>query len=87
MAGIGLEPREGFEWSRVRWAAPNARRTDKCSYCGGALPVDYEAGFWLFSRKGYCATFCKACQTRWWGLECFDEPEDLPEVLDEADEA
>jgi len=69
-----LAPKPGFDWRRVRWGAPDARRTDRCSYCGAKLPDDDDddaepfVPLILWNREGWCAEFCAGCQVKWWGL-------------------
>lgn len=61
-----LQPRPGFDWSRVRFGAPDARVADDCSYCEAPLG-EGEAPLMLFTKKGAMAQFCEDCQERWWG--------------------
>jgi hypothetical protein len=67
-----LAPLPCFDWALVKWGAPNARRTTRCSYCGAQFPDgEDDAEFVpliLWNPEGWCAEFCDACQRRWWGL-------------------
>ena len=69
---ITLAPKAGFDWLKVKWGKPDARRTNNCSYCGARFPDDDDDGFVpliLWSKRGDCAEFCEECQRKWWGLE------------------
>jgi hypothetical protein len=81
-----IRPRRGFDWQRVKWGAPDAPRTEHCSYCGDKLPRDDDAfvPLTMWTSDGWCAEFCDHCQAAWWGIEAFDdpaEPRDEPEVV------
>lgn len=64
-----IKPVPGFDWRKVRWGAPNARRTTRCSYCGAPLNDDDDVPLMLWNAEGWCAEFCEACQCRWWGFD------------------
>ena len=70
-----MEPKSGFDWSRVRWTGPLAPVDDTCSYCGAAIPDD-EIPLRLWTPDSSAAAFCRACQSAWWGIVTFDD-EDL----------
>jgi hypothetical protein len=76
-----LQPKPGFEWSRVNWGGPKERVVDCCSYCGRTIP-ESSVPLMLFSKQGHCAKFCAACQREWWGMEPVDDdiPEDDEEI-------
>jgi hypothetical protein len=66
-----IKPKSGFDWSRVKWGAPNERRTTKCSYCGAKFPDDDDSDFVsliMWSERGWCVEFCDDCQATWWGV-------------------
>lgn len=71
----GLTPKAGFDWSKVRWGAPDAPVSGRCSYCQTKIGDD-EPPLRLFSDKGDGAVFCRACQKEWWGLEEFDDEQE-----------
>jgi hypothetical protein len=73
-----LNPRRGFDWTLVEWGAPDQVRTTKCSYCATPFREDAhglpdEIPLILSTEAGWCAEFCEACQTRWWGFESFPD--------------
>lgn len=67
-----LSPAPGFDWSRVRWGAPDAPRSEQCSYCDAPLGApeepDYEVPLIIWRADGSAAEFCMVCQEQWWGL-------------------
>jgi hypothetical protein len=66
-----LAPAPGFDWHKVKWGAPNARRTTRCSYCGTPFPDEEDDDFVpliMWNSAGWCAEFCEDCQRQWWGL-------------------
>lgn len=65
-----IEPKPGFDWTRVNWGAPNQVRTDKCSYCDAALD---DVPLILWNTRGWAAEFCRACQRDWWGMVSYDD--------------
>lgn len=69
---MNLEPREGFDWSRVRWSGPLAPVDETCSYCGAAIP-DETVPLRLWNAIGFAAVFCDACMREHWGFETFGE--------------
>jgi hypothetical protein len=65
-----IKPKPGFDWRRVKWGAPNERRTTTCSYCGAKFPEDDDSDFVpliMRGERGY-AEFCDNCQATWWGV-------------------
>lgn len=74
---LTLSPLPGFNWLQVVWGAPNERRRESCSYCDTPLgPNDVPLILWR-NPDGWCAEFCPACQTRWWGfMPMSDDPPD-----------
>lgn len=66
-----LQPKSGFDWSKVRWGGPRQRRTTRCSYCSN--PLDEETvPLILWKSDGSAAEFCDACQETWWGFALSD---------------
>jgi hypothetical protein len=48
-----------------------------CSACGAGIP-ERSAPLMLFRSDGLAlARFCRACQRDYWGIEAFDEEEEL----------
>jgi hypothetical protein len=83
-----LEPRPGFDWSRVNWLGPDqpmiadGEDCEGCSYCGDAIAED-RVPLRLFNELGWGAEFCAHSEATWWGIQSFDdsvEPRDEPEV-------
>jgi hypothetical protein len=70
-----LVPAAGFDWAKVKWGAPDAPRSDYCSYCR-VLISDEDVTLMMWDKDGACAQFCDACQQTWWGLESFEAPDD-----------
>lgn len=71
-----LQPRPGFDWTRVRWTGPTALVDEICSYCGGDIDDD-EIPLRLWNNQSWAAVFCEACMETWWGFERFpDEGDD-----------
>jgi len=69
-----LEPRDGFNWSRVIWSRPDASPSVLCSYCSAVLP-EHAVPLILFKAAGDTAQFCRDCQVRWWGFQLDDDDE------------
>jgi hypothetical protein len=68
-----LEPKYGFDWTRVRWSGPSAPVDETCSYCGAAIPDDVDyVPLRLWTQESWAAVFCDACMRTWWGMEHFD---------------
>jgi uncharacterized protein with PIN domain len=65
-----LEPRNGFDWSRVSWGGPHDPVSDDCSYCGQSLDQDERdyVALRLWSDDGHAAAFCDACMAKYWGM-------------------
>ena len=40
-----LQPLPGWDWAKVNWGAPDAPRTEHCSYCGVKLPDQDDPGY------------------------------------------
>lgn len=82
----GIEPKPGFDWSRVRWDAPNDRQSDNCSYCDVAIP-ESDVPLRLWTEDGHACVFCRACSRTWWGMESFDDVDaDLDTFADTFDD-
>jgi hypothetical protein len=62
-----LAPREGFDWMAVSWGGPSEPITRTCSYCEANIDED-DVPMIMWTNQGFCARFCVACQSRWWGL-------------------
>lgn len=69
-----LQPRPGFDWTRVEWGGPYEVVSSDCSYCGAGIPDEFVP-LRLWNDEGYAAVFCRECMSRWWGMESFDEDE------------
>lgn len=67
-----LMPKQGFDWSRVRWSGPLAPVDDTCSYCGAAIPEE-DVPLRLWSATSAAAVFCEGCMREWWGFESFPD--------------
>lgn len=65
--GPRLAPREGFDWMAVSWGGPDEPITRTCSYCEANIDED-DVPMIMWTNQGFCARFCVACQSRWWGL-------------------
>lgn len=81
-----MEPRPGFEWTRVRWTGPTAPVDETCSYCGAAIPEDARyVPLRLWTEHSWAAVFCAACMREWWGMESCDsgDAEDDPSAADD----
>lgn len=67
-----LRPNPGFDPSLINWGGPDEPRSEQCSYCDAPLPdpesPDYEIPLMMWNQDGWCAVFCAACMTRWWGV-------------------
>jgi len=65
-----LEPRNGFEWSRVVWGGSHDRPDDHCSYCRRSLDED-ERDYIALRLMGtsHFAVFCDDCMRTYWGME------------------
>ena len=62
-----LQPSAGFDWSAVSWGGPDELVSETCSYCDAPIAED-DFPLMLWNRDGWCARFCAACQSRWWGV-------------------
>lgn len=65
----GIEPKPGFDWSKVKWGAPTDRTTEHCSYCGAAMDEDDVPLIMWSELTGDTCQFCIDCQSKWWGFE------------------
>jgi hypothetical protein len=63
-----LRPAPGFLWMAVSWGGPDEVVSDRCSYCSELISDD-DVPLMLWTKAGWMAQFCDACQRRWWGLE------------------
>jgi hypothetical protein len=72
-----LEPKPGFDWTKVRWSGPWAPVDETCSYCGAAIPDD-TVPLRMWNASSWAAVFCEACMALWWGMETFpdEDPND-----------
>jgi hypothetical protein len=72
-----LQPKAGFDWTRVQWTGPYALvEWERCSYCGSAIPEE-GVPLRMWNDEGWAAVFCDACMREWWGMESFaDDPND-----------
>jgi len=73
-----LQPKAGFDWTRVIWGGPHDRVSETCSYCGAALEEDVRdyIALRLWSQAGHAAVFCDRCMTDWWGFMSLDHGDD-----------
>jgi hypothetical protein len=62
-----LKPKDGFDWGRVKWGAPDEPVSEECSYCCTAIPED-SVPLMLFDQRSWGAVFCDACMVTWWGF-------------------
>lgn len=62
-----LEPKPGFDWSRLRWDAATAPQRDDCSYCGAAIGEGCVP-LRMWDTAGNAIVFCDACMSTWWGF-------------------
>ncbi len=72
-----IEPKPGFDWSKVQWGAPDDVVSDDCSYCGAAIP-DEAVPLRLWNQDGWAAVFCDGCMATWWGMTAIaSDPDDV----------
>jgi hypothetical protein len=72
-----IEPKVGFDWTRVRWTGPYAPVDETCSYCGAAIP-DEHVPLRMWNEASWAAVFCHACMATWWGMSMLeDDPNDV----------
>lgn len=80
-----LRPKPGFDPALINWGGPDEPVTEQCSYCDAELPdpesPDYDIPLIVWHPDGWCARFCAACMTRWFG---FEPTERTPDELAEA---
>jgi hypothetical protein len=55
-----------FDWTAVSWGGPDQPAATECAVCDAPLPED-DVPLILWSRNGWSARFCAACQQRFWG--------------------
>jgi hypothetical protein len=67
-----LRPTADFNWTAVSWGGPDEPPPNQCSYCDAPIPEGAVA-LLLWNPESWCATFCNACQTRYWGLQGLDD--------------
>jgi hypothetical protein len=67
-----LDPKPGFDWTKVRWTGPYALVDDTCSYCGAAIPEEHVP-LRMWNEGSWAAVFCYACMQTWWGMEMLDD--------------
>jgi hypothetical protein len=90
-----LQPLPGFDWNKVNWGAPDAYRTDHCSYCSLPFPehgTEARERFIpliLTTETGCVAEFCEHCQILWFGMDWPEAPIGLgphePEIRGKAE--
>lgn len=66
-----LEPKPGFDWSRVTWGKADSPVSALCSYCSAGIGED-DMPIRVWRQDGSAAQFCDACAARWWGLKSYD---------------
>lgn len=66
-----IEPKPGFDWSRITWGRPDSVVSVLCSYCAASIPED-AMPLRVWQEDGSAAQFCDDCQRRWWGLQSYD---------------
>ena len=64
----GLQPKPGFDPSRLKWSAPDDRVSQNCGYCG-ALIGEETIPLRMFSDDGWATQFCDQCMRDWWGMK------------------
>jgi hypothetical protein len=64
MSHAKLKMRDGFEWGRVAWGAPDSPRRALCSYCHGAIGED-DIPLMMWGEDGRMMQLCEACVERW----------------------
>ena len=71
-----LKPKAGFDWRKVTWGRPDSPPSALCSYCSAVIP-ERSVPLIMWKPDGHAAQFCLACQRRWWGVESFEDEEEL----------
>lgn len=64
---LQLEPKLGFQWSKVTWGRPDSPVSALCSYCSAVIPED-AIPLRVWKGDGHAAQFCDSCQRLYWGL-------------------
>jgi hypothetical protein len=67
-----LEPKPGFDWTKVRWTGPLAPVDETCSYCGAAIDEE-SVPLRLWKKDHSAAVFCEGCMQTWWGFQSMNE--------------
>ena len=62
-----LKPKDGFDWSKVNWSAPDAPVSSVCSYCAAEID-EKTVPLRMWGNRGEAAQFCDNCQHQWWGM-------------------
>jgi hypothetical protein len=76
---MNVQPRPGFDWSRVTWGRPDSVVSAVCSYCSASIS-EGDMPLRLWQADGHAAQFCDRCQRRWFGLQTF-----APDGFDDRD--
>jgi hypothetical protein len=67
-----LEPKPGFDWTKVRWTGPFAPVDETCSYCGETIDEE-SVPLRLWNAESWAAVFCEGCMQTWWGFQSMTE--------------
>lgn len=62
-----LEPKPGFDWSKLTWGRPDSVPSVLCSYCSASIGED-TVPLIMSSPQGWTVRFCDRCVEKWWGF-------------------
>jgi hypothetical protein len=59
-----LKMRDGFDWKRVAWGAPDSPQRALCSYCHGGIGED-DVPLMMWGDDGSMMQLCEPCIQQW----------------------
>ena len=59
-----IEPKPGFDWSKLTWGRPDSHPSVLCSYCSAVIPDD-SVPLIMWKGDGSSVRFCDRCIKQW----------------------
>ncbi len=67
---MSLKAHPRFDWSKLKWGAPQDQMSDDCSYCGAPIAED-ACPLRMWKPDGSAAVLCDDCCSDSFGLKTF----------------